>query len=474
MRVTILALGSRGDVQPFIRFALELERAGHTPTIGADPRYEAWIRSFGVAFAPVRYDLEEALKSRHGQALLRSGRNTLSFVYNVLRMSSTLLGTSMDDSWKASQGADVLVMTPLAMAGAGYAIAELLGIPAVMVQLAPSVPTKAFPSVCAPPLPLGGAYNLLTHRFFNTLGAKISRSSVEQVEAWRKKLDASSSGRRGLVFEAQRSDGPAAEGGRPPPPLHIMCGFSEAVVPRPVDWPDSVSIEGFWFLDESPGFTPSAELAEFLAAGPPPVFVSFGTAGWIDEHEQLLSLVRGAARDAKVRTIIAVSRGVMEDHHTRAAVQSDCLLLDGPVPHSWLFPKVAGVVHHAGAGTTAAAMRAGVPHLAVPFYGDTFFWGHRMSILGVGPRSIPRTRLTRRRLARALADLVRNPSYRMNARELGERIRAEDGARQAVKSLEQFVARATGVTPVASTEAAEMSPPVSSCRPRRPLELDGA
>jgi sterol 3beta-glucosyltransferase len=187
---------------------------------------------------------------------------------------------------------------------------------------------------------------------------------------------------------------------------------------------------GYWTLHTPAGWSPPPELAAFLAAdGPPVVAIGFGSMASVDPA-LLTELVRGAVRDAGVRAVLIAGWGGL------AALRDDAeVLAIDAVPHDWLFPRVAAVVHHGGAGTTGASLRAGTPTVVVPFAMDQPFWGGRVAALGVGPAPIPRARLTRARLADALRLAVGDAAMRARAADLGRRIREEDGVGEAVRHL---------------------------------------
>jgi UDP:flavonoid glycosyltransferase YjiC (YdhE family) len=215
----------------------------------------------------------------------------------------------------------------------------------------------------------------------------------------------------------------------------VLYGYSPAVIPKPPDWGEDTHVTGYWFLDPVEAWTPPAALVEFLEAGPPPVFVGFGSMS-SRKPEETTALIVDALDRAGQRAILLSGWGGLEG----ARVPDTVFVVDA-VPYSWLFPRVAAVVHHGGAGTTSAGLRAGVPSLVIPFFGDQPFWGRRVAALGVGPEPVPRRRLTAERLARALREAVTDEGMRQRAAELGARIRTEDGVGRAVAVLETLERR---------------------------------
>jgi len=212
----------------------------------------------------------------------------------------------------------------------------------------------------------------------------------------------------------------------------ILYGFSPQVVRRPNDWPSSDVITGYWFLDEPSAWTPPAELAHFLNAGPPPVYIGFGSPGTRQPLEMVASVV--CALDTHhLRGVLALA-GEMEN-----LTLPDTILPVAEAPHAWLFPRMAAVVHHGGAGTTAASLRAGVPTLVVPLAVDQFFWGKRVEALGAGPRPLPQRALNAARLAQGLGQATQVKAMQARAQALGKAIQAEDGVQRAVEIIRSMV-----------------------------------
>jgi UDP:flavonoid glycosyltransferase YjiC (YdhE family) len=212
--------------------------------------------------------------------------------------------------------------------------------------------------------------------------------------------------------------------------LPVLNGYSPAVIPPAPDWGDRVRVTGYWFLEPPADWTPPPALEEFLQAGPPPVYVGFGSMS-SRKPEETAELVFAALKQAGQRAILLSGWSGL-----RAADVPPGVFMVESVPFQWLFPRMAAVVHHGGAGTTAAGLRAGVPSIVVPFFGDQPFWGRRVYDLGAGPRPIPRRQLTVERLALALRTAVTDESIRGHAAALGAKIRTEDGPRAAVEIIE--------------------------------------
>jgi sterol 3beta-glucosyltransferase len=269
------------------------------------------------------------------------------------------------------------------------------------------VPTREFRWPGAPlPAGLPGALNRASY-----LGMRVPAVAFGRVvDKWRERT-VGLPPRRGRHDPTRAADGTAA------PVLHA---FSPAVIPRPADWPASALTTGYW---TGSGCAPlPTRVEEFLAAGDPPVSVGFGSMIGSDPA-RLAEVVVEAARRVGVRTILAAGWGAL----TGATSAADVLVVDD-IDYRSLFPRVAAVVHHGGAGTTGAAFAAGRPQVVCPFVADQPFWGDVVHRRGVGAQPVPQRRLTVDSLAAALDVVVGNEVMARSARELGERVRAEDGS----------------------------------------------
>jgi UDP:flavonoid glycosyltransferase YjiC (YdhE family) len=204
------------------------------------------------------------------------------------------------------------------------------------------------------------------------------------------------------------------------------------VVPRASDWGDNHRVTGYWFLNESTDWQAPDDLQAFLESGSPPVYVGFGSMH-NEDPESVTQLVAEALQRTRQRGILLTGWGGLK----RGEYSENIFVVDS-APHDWLFPQMAAVVHHGGAGTTAAALRAGVPSVVVPFMSDQPFWAKRCYQLGVSPRPLPRKKLSANRLMRSIEQAVHDPWMKERAADLGTRIRAEEGVQKAVDSFHQF------------------------------------
>jgi UDP:flavonoid glycosyltransferase YjiC (YdhE family) len=288
----------------------------------------------------------------------------------------------------------------------GYQVAEAAGVPWAGVFLQPVAPTGDFGSVLLGGRSIGRRGNRAVTATANTVSQFLYAGPVR---ALRREL--------GLPHQPIRELRTWQDGGRYP----TFHGFSTAVVPRPGDWRPQLEVVGYWW-PAHPAWTPPPELTDFLRAGPPPVFIGFGSMG-PGQGERLARPILDAIGRARVRAVVQAGWAGLD----LSSSAGDVLTI-GETPHDWLFPRMAAVVHHAGAGTTAAGLRAGVPAVPVPVLADQPFWADRLHRLGAASRPIPLSRLTGADLAAALTDVTTNPHRAARARALSARLRAEDGA----------------------------------------------
>lgn len=423
-RILILTYGTRGDVEPFIALALGLQGRGYGVTLATAERYGAWVGEFGVPFQPISNLSIDQVDTPDGQVLLEGGSGLvqrLAAGWRMSRKSGPILEEQNFESWQIAQATDpdLILFHPKMLAAPQ--IAEALDVPAIMAVLQPTlVPTAAFPPLGLPALGIPG-WNRFAYRLVSASYA-----------AFKKPLNR---------FRRDALDLPPVRGRdllspRGPGTLKVLHAISPHVVPRPPDWPAEAKLTGYWRLSADDEFEPPDSLAAFLAAGPPPVYVGFGSMTSAGPGA-LLALVKDALRSANVRGIVSAGWAGLASEPAE-----DVMIIDA-VPHAWLFPRMAAVVHHGGAGTTAAGFHAGVPCVICPFIGDQPGWARLSVTLGVGAEPVPRGKLTAERLGRSIATAVTDPALRRNAQSLASKLAAEDGVANAIAEIEQTLAAAS-------------------------------
>lgn len=420
MEIVILAIGSRGDVQPLVALGLGLQAAGHQVCVATHATFETMVRNSGLRFSLLQVNPKELMEGEAGQAAMEGGGNPLSSLQDFARMIKPAILQTGADCWAACQGADLILYSPLGFYGAPD-IAEKLNIPAIGAWLQPDHRTSAFPSYALPRMRnLGGFANRLTYLLTDALLWLPFRSAVNQVR--QEKLDLPPISPWVNYRRRWQQHMP------------VIYGFSPLVVPKPSDWGDHIEITGYWFLDKRADWQPPPDMVDFLEAGPAPVYIGFGSMSSRSPDETTDIALKALGR-IKQRGLFVTGWGGLG----AIDLPSSAFMVES-VPHDWLFPKMAAVVHHGGAGTTAAGLLAGVPSVIVPHFTDQLFWARRVSELGVGPQSIPRNQLSVARLADALQEAVSSSVMRRRVTVLGERIRHEDGVACAVEAIHNFVA----------------------------------
>jgi sterol 3beta-glucosyltransferase len=414
MRVLLVTVGSQGDVQPFVALASRLRGAGHEPVLAAPALYQGLAAAGDVPFVPLDLDMTEvgrAVAGRHGL------RHLFAFTKAMGRRAGQVL-PGVTACATVPGPADVVVHHPVLPIG--QHLAELLGVPAVVASPSPAlVPTREFPSAAWPcALGLPALLNRPSYRAARYLTGAWCR---REVDVWRRDT-------LGLGRRPGRHD-PLGD-----PSVTVLHSFSRHVVPRPADWPATAHITGYWFTRSEPAWAPPRRLADFLGAGDPPVYLGFGSMP-IDSPAALAEAIMMAARRTGARFIVHC---LNPELRRRLAGDDKRMLMVRQVPHDWLFPRTAAVVHHGGAGTTGAAVAAGRPQVIWPFGIDQHFWADRMTSLGVAVPAGPVRTLTGARLARAVDQATCDLRVRDLAQDLASRVRAEDGTGQAVAHLERL------------------------------------
>ncbi|CAL9367764.1 O-mycaminosyltylonolide 6-deoxyallosyltransferase [Nocardiopsis dassonvillei] len=422
MHALLLTHGTRGDVQPFLALALALSAAGHTATVAGPESYAPLARGHGVAYHPVD-DGPNALMDDPGMAGIRETglrglRGAVHTVTLLREITPRMRRVYTDMAAAADTDADIVVHIP-GMPG-GH-IAERLGVPAVPVALQPSwVPTGAFP---APGVPWPGWVPARFNRSSFRLAEMALRGQRKVADDLRRNLGLAS--RPGAHDPLRRPDGA---------PATVVHAFSRHLVPADAGYPPQVRTTGFWFVPGDGGETLPDRLEEFLAAGEPPVFIGFSSLPTADPAATG-RLVAAAVRRAGARAVVASGRGGV------TAVDGEDVMVVDQVPHGLLFPRCSALVHHAGAGTTGAALASGRPQVACPFWGDQPFWAERVHAAGAAPAPLNGRRLTEDALAGALDRALNGPEIVARAAELGELVRAEDGAAETVRIMEEVLER---------------------------------
>ncbi|MFE9426866.1 glycosyltransferase [Kitasatospora sp. NPDC006697] len=408
MRIQLVTVGTTGSVAPYTGLAHRLLADGHQVELATHAAFEPLVACCGLRLKPLAADPFAELIAAHAER--PRGLGGLRAAGALATATSRAALALVDDLLDAVDPAADLVLLSTLAAPVGALGAAARGVPSAGVFLQPDTPTREF-GPCTLPWRPAGRGNRSRARAANGLLDAMHRSAVR---AARHRLGLPPRGAHQLRADRERSRWP------------IHHGISPSVLPRPADWRPGLSVDGYWWPHECPHWRPPAALTDFLAAGPPPVLIGFGSM-MPGDPERLGRLAVRAVRRAGLRGIIQSGWAGLsgEGEHTGG---SDDILTVGALPHSWLLPRTAAVVHHAGAGTTAATLRAGVPSVPVPVFTDQPWWAARLVQLGTAVGVLPFDHLTADRLADALRRTVGAPAPTRSARALAARLAREDGA----------------------------------------------
>jgi UDP:flavonoid glycosyltransferase YjiC (YdhE family) len=421
MRIAIMAPGSRGDVEPYVALGKGLQKAGHGVRLVTHQNFDTLVNAHGLEFWPIEGNVQDIAQSTEMRGLLEKG-NFLAIMSLMAKEAQRGALALAEGGLAACQGMD-LVLAGIGGLFVGLSLAEKLRLPFLQAYYIPFTPTQAYPSFLFPRLPswLGGALNRVSYHLARQIMWQGFRSADRLA---REKV---------LGLPAAPFWGPYKTDRLRQNP--ILYGFSPFVIPPASDWDPDTHVTGYWFLDPAADWTPPPALTTFLHAGAPPVYVGFGSMSSRKPEETADLVLQALARTQQRAIILSGWSGLH-----KADLPDSVLMLDS-VPFSWLFPRVAAVVHHGGAGTTAYGLRAGIPSVVIPFFADQPFWGQRVADLGVGPEPIPRKKLTVERLAQAIQRAVTDQTMRQRAANLGAKIQAEDGIARAVAVVQQLETR---------------------------------
>lgn len=416
MSITVLAIGSQGDVLPYLALAVGLKNAGYKVRFAANSNFSDVTASYGLEFFSINLDSFEFTQNSKTQSWL-DAESIPSLILSTNRVIRPMLDKIIKDVFTACEGSEAVVYHSYALPFV-YHIGKKLNIPCIPASLHP-MPTRSYPAILSNMMRSPSkTLNLLTHLLVHQISWQVFLPVVRK--HW--------NGHPPLPLIGPYRD--ILKGPQP-----VICGYSPSVLPVSEDFPQHVSITGYWFLNPHPTWQPDPALIEFLKSTPKPIYIGFGSMGNPAKNKDTANIILETIARTGVRAVLSTGwSGLGTD---RPLPENVFLVKD--TPHRWLFPQMAAVVHHGGAGTTGAALSAGVPSLIIPHFGDQYYWGRRVAELGVGPNPIERKKLTAENFAEAISTALNDSAMRERASRLGATISAEDGVNRAVQIIKKHI-----------------------------------
>ncbi len=417
MYAVMITSGTRGDVQPFVALGKALKENGHRVAIATHAEFKSWIEGHGLEYLSLHGDVRAILANPHVRQHMRHP-NPFTIRKHLDGAIRELFTGMLKDSLVACQGADLVIYnhstTPAALA------AEKLGLPHIAVALQPLSRTGSHPSCMMNVPSMGKTLNRLSHRFVEISIWWLFGSVFNDLRV--KELNLPPFPRGGMFSQMYRDKEP------------MLCAFSNVLVPTGHDWPKEHVVTGTLILNETFGWVPPPALIDFLKDGEKPIYVGIGSM-MDDDAEKFVDMVVAASQKTGGRILLSSGWAGFDSKNL-----PENILLVRDVPHDWLFPKLSGAIHHGGAGTTAASLRAGIPTFVVPYLADQPFWGRQVAKLGCGPKPIAREKLTIKSITKVMNDFKSDGKYAAYAKNVGEAMKKENGIEAAKKVIFAFAA----------------------------------
>lgn len=404
--ITILCSGSRGDFQPYIALAQELQKMGKTVRIAGGKSFEDFIKSYGIDFYPLSVDYLTANIDPKLLQEAQSSDNPLKMFLTFNKMKKYVFGLTAE-MFNACEGSELIVYHPGCTIG--YFTGEKLSIPSILAAPFPMHRTKEVASIIA-----YGKTKMPKTLSYTLIQSMLWMAGKTGIKLFFKKTYGKLPDNFGSPFERLDNNHPAI----------ISC--SNFVFPSPKDWNSNIHQKGYWFVEEKIDYVPSNELNDFLKNGDKPVYIGFGSVFDHKHKDETIKIIIETLNKVEKRGIIS---GMGNIHN----LPNNLIAVDN-IPHSWLFKQVSLVCHHGGAGTTAAGFKSGVPSVIIPFSNDQFAWAHRAYDLGVGSQPVYRKNLNSDNLAHAIQYALTDKIIE-NAKVLGINIASENGARDCAKII---------------------------------------
>jgi sterol 3beta-glucosyltransferase len=421
MRIAIVTLGTLGDVVPYIALGQGFVAAGDEVTIVTFQQFEPLIRQNHLKFFAINASLEEFMKRDWTRFRVTPSTvlRTIRRVPQNMQIAQHLLEDLMRDCLTAFEHIDLVIGQAVGHLAA-WPMAQQLNLPYVAAYCSPLSRTHAFPNAFATTIlparpglyPWWGKerYNWWTH----TISARIFWARMHPV-----------------ILKAQQAvlQRPTT---RLDPDVPVLYGHSPALLPKPQEWGPQITVTGYWLLHHTESWQPPADLVAFLEAGPAPIYIGLGSMAG-DGARKVIHRSIQAVKALQVRCVL-----LADSREWPELNDCDDIFVLQSAPHSWLFPRMAAIMHHGGTGTMGTALRAGVPQIIVPFISDQNFWGHLIAVSRLGPPPLKHKTIQTRQIQHAIAQAMTDAEIRQRARAFGELARSEDGVARAVETIHAF------------------------------------
>lgn len=416
MNISIVTIGSRGDVQPYIALALGLNKNGHKVKIITNENFKEFIESYNVDFYPVEGDIREILNSEIGKKTLESGYS-FNFLKHFFSILSEYFETLLDAVIQATNDTELIIFSPLAFIS--HSVAEYRNIKSISACLQPMNKTKDFPSfIFSEKLGFIPGYNEISHTILDLASWSLVQKSVNKILFKKFKQTIKFSDKKRFLEKTN---------------FNYLYGFSKYIIPKPIDWSENHHITGYWFLESQENWSPSKELLDFLNTDKKIIYAGFGSMVNRNPEESSI-IILDAIKGSDIKLIVTTGWGGLKiDNITENIYVTD------QIPHDWLFPKINAAIHHCGAGTTSAVLKAGIPSISVPFFSDQPFWANRIYNLGLSTKPINRKDLNSSNLRSAIKESLDNSNMINRCKIMGDKVSSENGVMNAVRIIENII-----------------------------------
>jgi sterol 3beta-glucosyltransferase len=368
-------------------------------------------------------DIQKLMEGDDVQEMAK-GNNPIKFIVSHLKGSKkmkTLMVATQAEIWEACKDVDVIIFHP--GMPIGFFIAKQLGKISVLANPFPVVSTSNYPSILFYTIPrLGKAFNVFTHFIFQKLFWALSKPAIKQF--WNATVKTTINFSVSAIQQQIQSGMP------------VLNGYSELLFSHSNKWSNNIKTTGSWLIETEKDFAAPTALIQFIEKAEPPIYIGFGSMKDINSFGVTLKMIAEALAITKQRAVVALGWSKLNNNDP---IPENIFLIES-IPHSWLFPKMKIVIHHGGAGTTAAGLTAGKPTIIIPHNADQPAWGLRVYELGVGAKPIKKTKLTADKLAAAIL-FAAQPEIVANAEKLGEKLRMENGVEKAVRFINSQILR---------------------------------